>query len=42
MDSLLRQRVTTGIIDRVDEDELVGKTVVLRDAKDGAAEQKSG
>lgn len=34
MDSLLRQRVTIGIVDRVDEDYLVGKTVVLRDAQD--------
>lgn len=34
MDSLLRQRITIGTVDRVEEDSLVGRTVVLRDARD--------
>lgn len=34
MDSLLRQRVTIGTVDRVEEDSLVGKTVIVRDARD--------
>ncbi|WP_296971755.1 hypothetical protein [Tepidanaerobacter sp. EBM-38] len=34
MDSLLRQRVTIGTVDKVEEDALVGIKVTLRDAKD--------
>ncbi|QXM07379.1 hypothetical protein KVH43_03270 [Crassaminicella indica] len=34
LDSLRRQRVTTGVIEKAEEDSLVGWTVYLRDAKD--------
>ncbi|MGI5858472.1 MAG: hypothetical protein ACOX8P_04015 [Tepidanaerobacteraceae bacterium] len=34
MDSLLRQRVTLGTIERLEDDLHVGKTVILRDARD--------
>lgn len=34
MDSLLRQRVTLGTIQTLEDDALVGKTVILRDARD--------
>lgn len=34
MDSLLRQRITLGIVDQVEEDPHMGKTVYLREARD--------
>jgi hypothetical protein len=34
MDSLLKQRVTNGIVERVQDDSLIGWTIYLRDAKD--------
>ncbi|NLZ53062.1 MAG: hypothetical protein GX892_07940 [Thermoanaerobacteraceae bacterium] len=34
MDSLLRQRVTTGTIQGLEDDAMVGKTVILSDARD--------
>jgi len=34
MDSLLKQRITLGTIDSLEDNELVGKTVILRNARD--------
>lgn len=34
MDSLLRQRITTGTIEKIEEDSSVGKIATLRDARD--------
>jgi hypothetical protein len=34
MDSLLRQRVTIGTIERIEDDALIGRAVILRDARD--------
>jgi hypothetical protein len=40
MDSLLRQRTTNGVVERVEEDTLLGWTVHVRDGKDWSSRRK--